>query len=31
MKVYIKPWAEALKCAKKQKNLVDEFNSEFGN
>ncbi len=31
MKVYIKPWAEALKSAKKQKNLVDEFNSEFGN
>ena len=31
MKVYIKPWAEALKCAKKRKKLVDEFNSEFGN
>ena len=31
MKVYIKPWAEALKSAKKKKNLVDEFNSEFGN
>lgn len=25
MKVYIKPWEEALNCAKKQKDLVDKF------